>query len=175
MFARTAGHLLRILEHLVAVAIHRGILTLRVEVSAQHVDCIALVATDAAIDDLVRAFLRGETPTIARAHNGNGHRPRLVANHQHPAIRARLLQHVQRLHGRENLRPGGARCGAIGTVDDVLVFFAEDRVHRRIAVGLERGHQRVDPRLRRCESFLRSRSRGERSDRDERQRKPTQQ
>ncbi len=52
--------------------------------------------------------------------------------------------------------------------------FTEDRDHRRIAVGLERGHEGVDRRFRRGEGFLGGGGRSERNGHHQRQRKPAQ-
>jgi IS30 family transposase len=65
--------------------------------------------------------------------------------------------------------PGGAGRGAIGLDDEVFVFLAEEGNHRRIAVRLERCHQRIDRRLRRGKGVLRGRAKRERDRQHQRQ------
>ncbi len=154
VLARRAGDPLRILEHAVTIPVARGIRALRIDVRAQHVDRVALVVADAAVDQLFPALLGRETPAAAGAHDGNGYRPRLLADHQHATVLARLAQHAQRLHGCEGLCPRGRGCRRIGVDDEVLVVFAEDRDDGGVIAALQRGHQSVDRRFRRRECLL---------------------
>ncbi len=58
-------------------------------------------------------------------------------------------------HRGKDFRAGRAGRRSVGTEDQVLVLFAEDRDQRRIVVGLERGDQRVDRGFGRGEGLLR--------------------
>ena len=151
VLAGRAGELLRVLQHAVAIAILRCKRALRVDVGAEHIDGIALVAADATVDQFLDALLRCEAPAVAGLHERDRERPRLVADDEHTTVWTRLLEDAQRLHRREDPRTVRARRRAIGIDDDVLVLVAEDREQLCVGVCLQCRRQRVDRLVRRRE------------------------
>ena len=116
-----------------------------------------------AVDELVGALLGREAPGALLPHQRNRHRPRLIADQHDTPVGAASVEHAKRLHRRGDLGARGGIGRTIGRHDDILVRVAEERDDRRVVIGLERRHQRIDGGLGRGEGLLLRRERRQRN------------
>ena len=84
------AELLRVLQHLVAVAVLAGVFALGLDVGAHRLERGQFVLADAAVQDFLLAGLGVEEPPAILLHDGNRERPGVVAHFEH-AFGVRLM------------------------------------------------------------------------------------
>src|ERR1700719_4268721 len=86
LFARTADDTLRILIHVVALALLKCILLLCCHVALADINSVQFIPSDATVQELLAAGFGIEGPSVTPLHKRHGERPVLVAHEEECSV-----------------------------------------------------------------------------------------
>ncbi len=127
---------MRVLEHLVAVAVLARVFNLGVDVGAQELDGGEFMLADAPVDDLVHARVGIEAPAPLLLDERNREGPRLETEDEYREIVGVLADRELLLRGPVELKPVLA---PLDRVRAAAEFVVARRVEERLEGGLVLG------------------------------------
>ena len=147
--------MLRVLEHLIAIAIRAGVVVLGSDIGAHRLDRAQLVAADPLVRKLVDALLGIEAPGAIGEDDGDRQGPGARADIGNPSPLAVRAQLEAGIGGSDEARALLARRVAIAAQDLILVLGAEDSDQCGVVLRREGIEQRRHRSFGRAEGLLR--------------------